>query len=271
MFSPSVGVLQQVAASGGTPAPLTTLDLDNGENAHRWPQFLPGGRRFLYWVRSSKPNRTGVYLSSLDRPHEKVFVVESLSAGAYSPPRGKHPGYLLWVRESALIGQPFDPERAQVSGEPVSIAGAQGVGSVAALNQSLFSLSNEGTLLFSGADDNYQLAWFSRDGKALSTVGKPDRYAAVRISPDGNRAAMSLVDSSGQRDIWTMELARGLPNRLTYDSGFVPVWSPDGRRIAYHDALKPYSSPSLPVVVTDKECWNRKPCTSMTGREMADC
>ncbi len=235
VFSPILGALQQVAASGGTPAPLTKLDLANGENAHRWPQFLPDGRRFLYWVRSSKPNRTGVYLSSLDRPHEEVLVVESLSGGAYSPPHGKTQGYLLWVRQNALVGQPFDPQRAQVSGEPVSIAGAEGVGTVGALNQSLFSLSNDGTLLFSGADDNYQLTWFSRDGKASGTVGKPDRYAAVRISPDGNRAAMSLIDSSGQRDIWAMELARGLPNRLTSDGGLVPVWSPDGHRIAYHD------------------------------------
>jgi Tol biopolymer transport system component len=238
VFGPSVGVLQQVAASGGTPAPLTKLDLANGENAHRWPQFLPGGRRFLYWVRSSKPNRTGVCLGSLDRPHEKVFVLESQTAGAYSPPRAKAPGYLLWTREHALVGQPFDPERAQLSGEPVSIAGADGMGIVSVINQALFSVSNEGTLLFSSADDTYQLAWFSRDGKALSTVGKPDHYAAVRLSPDGNRAAVALIDSSGYRDIWTMELDRGLPNRLTYDSGFVPVWSPDGHRIAYHDATQ---------------------------------
>ena len=238
VFSPLVGTLHQVVASGGTPTPITTLDISNGENAHRWPQFLPGGRRFLYWVRSSKPNRTGVYLGSLDRPHDKVFVVESLSAAAYSPPRGKEPGYLLRVRENVLVGQPFDPERAQVSGQPVPIVGAQGVGTVGAINRSLFSVSNEGTLLFSGADDKYQLVWFNRNGKALSTVGKPDRYAAVRISPDGNRAAISVVNSSGQRDIWVMELARGLPNRLTYDSGFVPVWSPDGHRIAYHDVVQ---------------------------------
>ena len=239
LFSVSVGVvLQQVAASGGTPAPLTKLDLANGESAHRWPQFLPGGRRFLYWVRSSKPNRTGVYLGSLDRPHEKILVVESLSAGAYSLPRGRDEGYLLWVRENGLVGQPFDPGRGLVSGQPVSIAGAEDVGTVGAINQSLFSLSNEGTLLFSGADDNYQLTWFSRDGKALSAVDKSDRYVAVRISPDGTRAAVSLIDSSGQRDIWAMELARGLPNRLTYDGGFVPVWSPDGHRIAYHDAAQ---------------------------------
>ena len=234
VFSPLVGVLQQVAASGGTPRQLTTLDLSNGDNAHRWPQFLPDGRRFLYWVRSGKPNRTGIYLSTVDRPNEKVFVVESLSDGAYSPPRGNGQGYLLRVRENALVAQPFDPGRAQVSGQPIPIAGAQGVGIVGAINKSLFSVSNEGTLLFSGADDNYQLVWFSRNGTRLSTVGKPDRYAAVRISPDGSRAAVSLVDSSGQRDIWAMDIARGVPNRLTYDSGFVPVWSPDGHRIAYH-------------------------------------
>ena len=163
-------------------------------------------------------------------------MVQSLSAGVYSPPRGKGQGYLLWVRNKALVGQPFDPERAQVFGRPVSIAGAESVGTVSAVGNALFSLSNEGTLLFGDANENYQLAWLSRDGKALSALGKPYRYAAVRISPDGNRAAMSLIDSSGQRDIWAMELARGLPNRLTYAGGFVPVWSPDGHRIAYHDA-----------------------------------
>ena len=239
VFGPSVGVLQQVAASGGgTAAPLTRLDLANGETAHRWPQFLPGGRRFLYFVRSSKPNRSGVYLGSLDRPQEKFFVVESLSAGAYSPPHGKTQAYLLWMRENALVGQPFDFERAHLSGEPLLIPGAEHVGIVSSLNQAPISLSNEGTLLFSGADDSYELTWFSRDGKAMSTVGKPDRYAAVRISPDGNRAAVATYDRSGQRDIWTMELARGLPNRLTYDGGFVSVWSPDGHRIAYHDATQ---------------------------------
>ena len=106
------------------------------------------------------------------------------------------------------------------------------------MNMSLFSLSNEGTLLFSGVDDNCELAWFSRDGKALSTVSRSDRYVTARISPDGSRAAVSLIDPSGQRDIWAMELARGLPNRLTYDGGFVPVWSPEGQRIAYHDVTQ---------------------------------
>ena len=37
----------------------------------------------------------GVYLGTLDRPDEKVFIVESTTNGTYSPPHGNVPGYLL--------------------------------------------------------------------------------------------------------------------------------------------------------------------------------
>jgi hypothetical protein len=100
-----------------------------------------------------------------------------------------------------------------------------------------FSVSNEGTVLFAGAADRYDLTWFSRDGKVSSTLGNPDRYVGVRISPDGSRIAVSIVDAAGNRDLWGMEVARGLPSRLTSDGGgWVSVWSPDGGRIAYHSS-----------------------------------
>jgi hypothetical protein len=238
VFAPAVGPLQRVAASGGIPVSLTTLDLANGENSHRCPQLLPDTRHLLYFVRSSKPNRTGIYLASLDHPDEKVLIVESASAGAYVPAKGNIPGYLLWARDSALMAQAFDPVRARLSGEPVAIPGAE-VGTISAFNRAQFSLSNEGTLMFSGANDRYQLAWFSRDGKILGTVSTPRSYAAIRMSPDGNDVALALIDPSGNRDIWQMELARGLPNRLTQGGqGFVSVWSPDSHQIAYHDATQ---------------------------------
>ena len=65
------GALQRVAVSGGIPTPLTTLDRANGENAHRWPQVLPDGRHLLYFVRSSKANRTGIYLGLLGSSRRK--------------------------------------------------------------------------------------------------------------------------------------------------------------------------------------------------------
>ncbi|MCA1562814.1 MAG: hypothetical protein LC804_21940 [Acidobacteria bacterium] len=39
--------LLQVSAAGGTPQPATLLDLEQGDNSHRWPMFLPDGVHFL--------------------------------------------------------------------------------------------------------------------------------------------------------------------------------------------------------------------------------
>ena len=196
--------------------------------------MLPDGRHLLYFVRSTTPGRMGLYLGTLDRPDEKVFIVESATAGAYAPPHGSAPGHVLWIRSGALMAQPFDPDRGRLSGEPMAIPGAEkNVGTIGSLSQAAFSISHEGTLIFGGTNDRYQLAWFSRDGKPLETVST-DRYAAVRMSPDGRHAAVSVTDQSGKRDIWTMDLARGLLNRLTHETANVPIWSPDGRQVAYH-------------------------------------
>lgn len=71
--------------------------------------------------------------------------------------------------------------------------------------------------------------------QALETVAT-GRYAAIRMSPDGTRAAIAVMDESGSRDIWKMDLARGLLSRLSTTGGNVAVWSRDGGEIAYHDS-----------------------------------
>jgi serine/threonine protein kinase/Tol biopolymer transport system component len=234
VFGPTEGALQRVAASGAQSA-VTNLDPINGETSHRWPQLLPDGRHVLYFVRTMKPHRDGIYLSTLDRPNEKVFLVESASSGVYVPPHGKtSSGYLLWVRGNTLMAQAFDPARAQLSGDPNAIAAGE-VGTFGSLNLATFSASQEGTVIFGGANDQYRLTWFSRNGTDLGTVGMPDGYGAVRISPDGKRVAVAINATSGGRDLWQMDVARGLPNRVTSNGGNVPVWSRDGRQIAYHD------------------------------------
>ncbi|MEQ1761231.1 MAG: protein kinase, partial [Vicinamibacterales bacterium] len=234
-FGIPAGAIQKVASSGGVVSPLTRLDREAGETAHRWPQFFPDGRHFLYFVRSNKTTRTGLYLGTLDDPNAKTFIVESDARGWYSPPHGNVPAHVLWVRGGALMAQTFDADRGQLSGEPAVVSGAEEVGIIGAFNQSAVWTSQEGTLIFSRSDDVFPLTWLNRDGKAIGTIGS-GRFAAVQISPDGRLAAVSSTDEAGRRDIWTMELARGLLNRLTRDTGNVPVWSPDGRQIAYHDS-----------------------------------
>src|SRR5262249_33650709 len=45
--------LSRVSAAGGDPSVLTTLDRSRGEYSHRWPQFLPDGRSFLYFTNAA--------------------------------------------------------------------------------------------------------------------------------------------------------------------------------------------------------------------------
>ena len=93
--------LWRVPAAGGTPAPATELDKTRkGETSHRWPVFLPGGRRFLYMARSADPKapievHNAIMVGSLDG--EKAREVIPASIGATRTVYAR-PGYLLFRR-----------------------------------------------------------------------------------------------------------------------------------------------------------------------------
>jgi predicted Ser/Thr protein kinase/dipeptidyl aminopeptidase/acylaminoacyl peptidase len=231
----ALGGLMSVPSFGGKAIPLTTPDRQRDESSHRWPQSLTG-HRFLYFAQNvSSTLRSGEeFIASFDRPQQKIRLIESPSHALYAPPTGRYPGYLLWRRESALMAQPFDPASGRFSGEAVPVRGAERIGVAAALQLAEFSLSSRGTLAFLGGDDLARLTWFDREGHALGNVGQTERYVAVRIAPDGKRVGASLTDPNGRYDVWRIDFRGGAPSRLTFDgNGYDPVWSPDGRSIAY--------------------------------------
>jgi serine/threonine protein kinase/Tol biopolymer transport system component len=229
--------LWQIGASGGPPTQLTTVDGAKGEFTHRWPQFLPDGNRIIYLSRgegtSNNNNSASVYLSSLERPQQRTLLVKESSAAAspaYSAAHGKHPEYLYWLRQQALVVEPFDSKRPGLLGEGTTVPGAEVVSVTGALGHSSVSVSSEGTILFGTGGGRYQLAWFNREGKILGSVGQPDRYGSVRISPDGMRIAAGLAN-----DVWLLDMSRPIPNRLTFQGMFgTGVWSPDGQQVGYH-------------------------------------
>jgi Tol biopolymer transport system component len=225
VFAPTIaGHLLRVSAGGGTPVAVT-----EGFN-HRWPEFLPDGRQFLFF---SAEQPAGAYLSFLDRPREKATrLITTPTSVAYSPLPDQRTGYLFWIRGSTPVAQPLDLVRAQLTGDAVPVPGLEPV-PPGTLYRS-FSVARDGTILVERGELPYQLTWFDRQGRPQNTVGRIDRYADVHLAPDENGAAVSLVDSSGLRDIWVLEFARAAYTRVTSGGiGFVAVWSPDGKKVAY--------------------------------------
>src|SRR5262249_15728194 len=176
--------LRRVAAAGGVSAALTTLD--STEQSHRWPHFLPDGRRFLYWVQGTDRQKSGVFLGSLDdkpdsRGRRRVLGGDSMAIYSAGP--------LLFEREGTLMAQPFDPEKARLSGEPFPVA--QQIGRLGGHpGWVAFSASPAGTLAHrTGGGVKSQLAWFDRAGKQLATVGAPEDQLTLALSPDQKRGA----------------------------------------------------------------------------------
>src|SRR5215469_4353468 len=100
--------LSRISASGGEPVLLTKVDASRRQTAHGLPQFLPGGKRFLYFVQSADSGVGGVYIGSLDHPEKRVQVFKTDTKAVYTQPITAEPGYLLWLREETLFAQRFD-------------------------------------------------------------------------------------------------------------------------------------------------------------------
>ncbi|MGC4048928.1 MAG: hypothetical protein QM757_05320 [Paludibaculum sp.] len=65
LYAPrSSGFIYQIPEQGGQPAPATSLSPGTDENDHRWPEFLPDGRRFLYSVRARNKDHNCVRMGS---------------------------------------------------------------------------------------------------------------------------------------------------------------------------------------------------------------
>jgi len=231
-YGNTVSPLSRVSAGGGTPAPA--LKFESGENAHRWPQFLPDGKHFLFFVNTSKADATGIYVGSIDSTTRKL-VVHTATHAQYAPP-----GYLLFLREQTLMAQPFSLSRLEVTGEAVPIA--ERVSANIGIRRAIFSVSDNGVLVYRTGDSSSsgsQLLWFDRQGKQLGKVGGEELYSTPAMSPDGTRVAVD-ISASGNSDIWIFDLSRGTKTRLTFGpaSNRNPLWTPDGESIVFSSNRK---------------------------------
>ncbi|HEY3204694.1 MAG TPA: protein kinase [Thermoanaerobaculia bacterium] len=230
IFTPTQAeALYRIPAGGGAVTPATTLDSSRQESSHRWPSFLPDGRRFLYWTRSRKAPNIGIRVGSLDSK-EVTSLLAADGMAAYA-----RPGHLLFVRQGALLAQSFDHRSLKLEGEPLRVAEPLGYGNPP--GYATFSVADSGVLAYvPGVSPNRELIWFDRGGKMLGSVGEPGIYVSPALSPDERRIAVGVRDlRAASADIWLFDLARGIRSRFTFDPANETIarWSPDGSRIVF--------------------------------------
>ena len=226
VFSPDYGTsLFKVKATGGERTIATSAGGD-----HRYPQFLPDERHFLF---SASPGK--IRVGSIDALElDKSVPLEGASGGAVYA----SPGVLLYIRNGSVVARSFDPDRFELTGQPMLIAAA---GANDPLGAARMSVSDTDVLVVqSPRYYDSQLAWFDRAGRPAGVVGQARPHVMVsempRVSPDGRHVVVQrgeMKDGVNGRDLWIGDLTRGTFDRVTTGAPFqqLPVWSHDGRDI----------------------------------------
>ena len=219
--------LFQLSAAGGPAVPLTTFDPSQGEQGHAFPQFLPDARHIVFLVRSTRPDRAGVYVTSLDTPNQRTRLVGAVSKASYAPP-----GYLLLERYGALFAQPFDADALRLAGPEVELDPLV----MHTINGRVaFSVSQNGVLTYQ-ALDAAELTWFDRSGKRLGSAGRTNFAETIDMSSDGQRLASSRPDpKTGRYGLWITEPSSASERNITDErsNDVAPLWSPDGTQLAF--------------------------------------
>ena len=237
VFSKEQGLngLFLVNAQGGVPELLTRSVAEKVQQYHRYPQFLPDGRSFIFQVLASAPEVAGIYVGTLDGDPPKR-VLDGGDQARFAPavtPSSPGAGYLLFRRGKVLMAQGFDSGQRKLLGDAVPVADSVGV----AMNtgSGAFSLSSNGILAHSNsAEAIVELIWNDRSGRRLG-VANPDirSIQGVDLASGERRLAYGAGDPS---DIWVQNLPNGEPSRFTFGPapGWVnPLWSPDGNDLVY--------------------------------------
>jgi eukaryotic-like serine/threonine-protein kinase len=220
--------IYRVNAAGGKPELIVRPEPNY--SLPWWPQFLPDGKHFLYLVFRQRAGEFDheLRIGSLDGGTPKKLSSTIDSRAMYAN------GNLLFVRDGTLLAQPFDLDKARLTGEAKPIV--DNVHYFFNTGLAAFSVSENGVLAWRAAVRNSRLVWLDRSGVELSVIGSAGFQADGRLSPDGHRYAVGVVDPKrGASDVWVYDLDRDSSERLTFRplDEKAPVWAPDGRTIYY--------------------------------------
>ena len=235
--------IRSVSANGGTPVPLDALRVAFA------PVWLTSGQRFLY-VELTKEDKAELRLASIDS-QSSDFIADL-------PRRTREFAYgggiLFLNRNDALVAQRLDDATGKLVGSAATIA------PVAGNPKDWFAVSSDGERVVAfvrqAPDDTGQpgdpvarLIWTDRQGNTTGTLGDPQRYWTMRLSPDGN----SAIVNPGW-DLWWLR-PDGRHTRLTTTAPVMAsvgaIWKPDASELVYSqggELVRRRVDPQSPVI-----------------------
>jgi serine/threonine-protein kinase len=193
------------------------------------PTPLPGSRGALFVVCNSGCLSMALHVLDL-RTGQAHQLLDAVAGGWYLPG-----GRLLVVRRdgTALVA-PFDLETLRISGD--AVPALEGI--YTSFGATQLAWSPVGTLVYQagvGSASTMDVVRVDRQGQARR-VDDTWRgvFNSLASSPDGRRLAVGQGLAAGALDIWIKTLDRGPYSRLAFSGrDRRPVWSPDGREIAF--------------------------------------
>ena len=211
----------RVSAIGGNSETIVKVENELSVS----PQVLPDRKSVLF---TSAIQPYTIILHSFESGERKELFVGDTAR--YLPT-----GHIVYAVDNDIFAVPFDLDKLEVSGGPVSVV--EGVYRGAAPQ---YAVSDSGTLVYipgaASGESSYArtLVWVSRKGDEEPIAAEPDDYSYPQISPDGKRVALT-TGAIASSDIWIWDLVRKNLTRLTFDAStdMAPLWTPDGERIAF--------------------------------------
>jgi serine/threonine-protein kinase len=241
------GLMRIAGASGNVSAPevVAEPDLAAGEIALMTPEILPGGRYAVVaaWAGGGAGGSgfDDALITAVDLRSPGGTARKPLIHGGCNP-RYLPSGHLVYSRAGAALAVAFDPERLEIFGQPAAVEDR--VLGNALGGSAHFGVGGDGTLVVAnGPLWEPKCAMLAARagglmGESAPAVQETRAFVAPAASPVSKMVCVQVQGATDHLWVYDTERPAAPGVRLTFSGdNACPVFSPDGRKVAYRSTM----------------------------------